>query len=91
MAVKNKTDLTLQIAMGSATQMAIFVAPVLVLVSMFFVKPMNLVFDMFELASMILAVIIVNLVVQDGETNWLEGVQLLVAYGIMAIAFFLHP
>ena len=91
MAVKNKTDITLQIAMGSATQMAIFVAPVLVLLSVFFVQPMNLVFNMFELVSMILSVVIVNLVVQDGETNWLEGVQLLVAYGIMAIAFFLHP
>jgi Ca2+:H+ antiporter len=91
MAIKNKIDLTLQIAMGSATQMAIFVAPVLVLLSMFFVQPMNLVFNMFELSSMVLSVIIVNLVIQDGETNWLEGVQLLIAYGIMAVAFFLHP
>jgi Ca2+:H+ antiporter len=91
MAVKNKTDLTLQIAMGSATQMAIFVAPALVLLSMFFTEPMNLVFNMFELVSMVVSVVIVNLIVQDGETNWLEGVQLLVAYGIMAVAFFLHP
>jgi Ca2+:H+ antiporter len=91
MAIKDKTDITIQIATGSATQMAIFVAPVLVLISMFFAQPMNLVFNMFELVSMVLSVIIVNLVVQDGETNWLEGVQLLVAYAIMAIAFFLHP
>jgi len=91
MAIKNKLDITIQIATGSATQMAIFVAPVLVLISMFFAQPMNLVFNMFELVSMILAVVIVNLVVQDGETNWLEGIQLLIAYGIMAVAFFLHP
>ena len=91
MAIKNKLDITIQIATGSATQMAIFVAPVLVLISMFFAQPMNLVFNLFELVSMILAVVIVNFVVQDGETNWLEGIQLLVAYGIMAVAFFLHP
>jgi Ca2+:H+ antiporter len=77
--------------MGSATLMAIFVAPALVLLSMFFTEPMNLVFNMFELVSMVVSVVIVNLIVQDGETNWLEGVQLLVAYGIMAVAFFLHP
>jgi Ca2+:H+ antiporter len=52
---------------------------------------MNLVFDTFELVAMVLAVVIVNFVVQDGESNWLEGLQLLAAYAIMAIAFYLHP
>jgi Ca2+:H+ antiporter len=52
---------------------------------------MNLVFNPFELASILLSVIIVNLVLEDGESNWLEGVQLLIAYFIIAIAFFVHP
>jgi Ca2+:H+ antiporter len=51
---------------------------------------MNLVFSTLELVATVLAVVIVNFVVQDGESNWLEGLQLLVAYAIMAIAFFLH-
>ena len=91
MAIKNKMDLALQIAIGSATQIAMFVAPVLVFVSLLFQNKMTLVFNTFELISILLSVIIVNLVIQDGETNWLEGAQLLIAYGIMAVAFFLHP
>jgi Ca2+:H+ antiporter len=91
MAIKNKMDLALQIAIGSATQIAMFVAPVLVFVSLLFQNQMTLVFNTFELISILLSVIIVNLVIQDGETNWLEGAQLLIAYGIMAVAFFLHP
>jgi Ca2+:H+ antiporter len=51
---------------------------------------MNLIFNSFELVAMVLAVIIVNFIVQDGESNWFEGLQLLAAYAIMAIAFFLH-
>ena len=53
-------------------------------------QPMNLIFNSFELVAMVLAVIIVNFIVQDGESNWFEGLQLLAAYAIMAIAFFLH-
>jgi len=89
-AAKNQMDLTLQISIGSATQIAMFVAPVLVLLSVFFAKPMNLVFNSFELVAIILSVLIVNQVVGDGESNWFEGLQLLLAYGIMAAAFFLH-
>ncbi len=91
MAMKNKMDLALQVAVGSATQMAMFVAPVFVFVSLLFQNQMTLVFDTFELASIFLSVLIVNLVIADGESNWLEGAQLLVAYAIMAIAFFVHP
>jgi Ca2+:H+ antiporter len=91
MALKNKMDLAIQIAVGSATQVAIFVAPMLVFVSLFFTVRMDLVFDPFELASILLSIIIVNLVIEDGESNWLEGAQLLIAYVIMAIAFFVHP
>jgi Ca2+:H+ antiporter len=90
-ALKNQMDLTLQISIGSATQIAMFVAPVLVLGSTFFPTPMNLVFNDFELVAIILSVLIVNQVVSDGESNWLEGLQLIVAYSIIAAAFFLHP
>jgi len=90
MATRDKMDVSLQIAIGSATQIAIFVAPVLVFASAGFPAPMNLVFNPFELAAIILSVLIVNQIVADGETNWLEGLQLLVAYGIVATAFFLH-
>ncbi len=90
-AMKNKMDLALQITIGSATQIAMFVAPVLVLVSIFFPVQMNLIFNPFELAAIILAVLIVNIIIADGESNWLEGLQLVIAYGLMAVAFALHP
>jgi Ca2+:H+ antiporter len=91
MAMKNKMDLALQISIGSATQIVMFVAPLLVLVSLFFREQMSLVFNTFELIAIVLAVLIANLVVEDGESNWLEGLQLVVAYVIMAVAFFFHP
>lgn len=91
MAVKNKMDLALQISIGSATQIVMFVAPLLVLASLFFKEPMNLVFNTFELIAIVLSVLIANLVVEDGESNWLEGLQLVVAYAIIAVAFFFHP
>jgi Ca2+:H+ antiporter len=90
-ARKDRMDLSLQIAIGSATQIAMVVAPVLVLGSFFLRTPMNLVFNTFELVSIVLSVLIVNLVVADGESNWLEGAQLLTAYAITAVAFFFHP
>jgi len=89
-AVKNQMDLTLQISIGSATQIAMFVAPILVIISVFLAKPMNLVFNSFELVAIILSVLMVNQVVGDGESNWFEGLQLILAYGIIAAAFFLH-
>jgi len=90
-ARKDRMDLALQISIGSATQIVLVVAPVLVLLGAPLGEPMNLVFNTFELVAMVLAVLIVNFVVQDGESNWLEGLQLLAAYAIMAIAFYLHP
>jgi Ca2+:H+ antiporter len=89
-AIKNRMDLALQIAMGSATQIAILVAPLLVLISSFMAHPMSLVFNTFELVSIVMSVIIVNLVVLDGESNWLEGLQLLTAYTILSVGFFYH-
>lgn len=90
-AVKNKMDLALQVSIGSATQIAMFVAPVLVLVSLFFPSHMSLVFNTFELLAIVFSVFIVNAVVQDGESNWFEGLQLVAAYLIIAAAFFFHP
>ncbi len=90
-AMKNRMDLSLQIAIGSATQVALVVAPVLVLVSILFGNQMSLVFNTFELVAIVLSVVIVNFIVADGESNWLEGAQLLVAYAIMGIVFFFHP
>lgn len=91
MAAKNKMGLALQISIGSATQIAMFVMPALVLVSLMFKTPMSLVFNVFELIVILLSVMIVNLIVDDGETNWFEGLQLVVAYVVIAVAFFFHP
>jgi Ca2+:H+ antiporter len=90
-ARKNRMDLSLQIAIGSATQIAMVVAPLLVLAGLALHQPMNLIFNTFELVSIVLSVLIVNLVVADGESNWLEGVQLLASYAIIGVAFFFHP
>ena len=84
-------DLSIQIAVGSATQIVMFVAPVLVIASLFFAEPMNLVFNTFELIAIIFSVFVTNSVVEDGESTWFEGFQLIIAYVIMAVAFFLHP
>lgn len=91
MAAKNRMDLSLQIIIGSATQIALFVVPLLVFAGLIIHQPMDLIFTTFELATIVVSVMIANLVVQDGESNWLEGAQLLAAYGIIAVAFFLYP
>lgn len=91
MAIKNRMDLAIQVSIGSATQIIMLVTPLLVLVSLFFPTPMPLIFKTLEIVSIFLAVLLVNLVIADGESNWLEGSQLLAAYVIMAIAFFFLP
>ncbi len=88
-AMKNKMDLAVNIAIGSSTQVALFVAPVLVIASFFIGPfPMPLVFNGFELAAVFLAVLIANYVTNEGESNWFEGFQLLAVYTILGIAFF---
>lgn len=91
MAVKNKMDLAAQISIGSATQIVMFVMPALILISLLFKTQMSIVFSTFELIVIVLSVMLANLVVEDGETNWFEGLQLVIAYIIIAVAFFLHP
>ena len=87
-ARKDKMDLAVNIAIGSSAQIALFVAPLLVLLSFVFGPfPMPLVFNGFEVAALVLAVIIANRVTVEGESNWFEGLQLLAAYLILALTF----
>jgi Ca2+:H+ antiporter len=91
-ARKNRMDLSLGIAIGSSTQIALFVAPVLVLASHFMApRPMDLVFSPAEVLAIVLAVLITTQIAGDGESNWLEGVQLLAVYLILAILFYFLP
>jgi Ca2+:H+ antiporter len=85
-ARKGQTDLALTIALGSSTQVALFVAPVLVLAGVLLGQPMHLVFTPFEVVALGLSVLIVTVIALDGESHWFEGAQLLAVYAIMAIA-----
>jgi Ca2+:H+ antiporter len=87
-AVRNKLDVTLEIAIGSSVQIALFVAPLLVFISLAVGHPMDFVFTTFEIAAVGLSTLIVALISLDGRSNWLEGAQLVGAYAIMAISFF---
>jgi Ca2+:H+ antiporter len=88
-AMKNKMDLAVNIAIGSSAQIALFVAPVLVLASFFIGPyPLALVFNGFELGAILLAILIANYVTQDGESTWFEGVQLLAVYFVFGLAFY---
>jgi Ca2+:H+ antiporter len=91
MARKNQMDLSVGIALGSAQQIALFVAPTLVLASYLRGSPMDLVFTTMEVVAVILAVLIARMVAEDGESNWLEGAMLLMIYVILGIAFFFLP
>jgi Ca2+:H+ antiporter len=85
-------DLAMNIAIGSSIQIALFVAPVLIFASYFMGPgPMDLRFTMFEVLAVAIAVAIVNMVAQDGESNWLEGALMLAVYGILGIAFYFLP
>lgn len=88
MAAKDKMDLSFAIAVGSSTQVALFVAPLLVFISLLAGHPMDLAFTPFEVTAVALAVGVVTVISLDGESNWLEGTQLLAVYGILAAAFF---
>jgi Ca2+:H+ antiporter len=88
-AMKNKMDLSVNIAIGSSAQVALFVAPVLVFASYFIgPHPLALVFNGFELGAILIAILIANYVTQDGESTWFEGVQLLAVYLVFGIAFY---
>jgi Ca2+:H+ antiporter len=88
-AVRNTMDLAVNIAIGSSAQIALFAAPVLVLLSYFIGDfPMALVFNGFELGAIVLAVLIAQQVTQEGESTWFEGLQLLALYAVLGLTFY---
>jgi Ca2+:H+ antiporter len=91
MAMKNKMDLSVGIAIGSSLQIALFVAPVLIFLSYLFGRPMNLEFTTPEVVAVVASVYILFQISGDGETNWIEGIQLLSLYVILGILFFYLP
>jgi Ca2+:H+ antiporter len=91
MARRNRMDISMSIATGASTQIALFVAPVLVFLSVAIGHPMTLVFNGFEIAAIVLSVLIMEMISSDGETNWFEGAQLLAVYAIVAVAFYFVP
>lgn len=90
-ALANKMDLSIGIALGSGLQIALFVTPVLVFAGLILDQQMTLVFNSFELTALIAAAIIAVMISADGESNWLEGAELLALYVILGVAFFFVP
>jgi Ca2+:H+ antiporter len=90
-ALKNRMELSLAISLGSSLQIALFVAPLLVFASLLMGNPLTLIFNQFELIALVGGALIAALVALDGESNWLEGAQLLVVYAIIGMAFFFLP
>lgn len=88
-ATRNQMDLSVEIAVSSSLQIALFVAPVLVFISLIFGNPLQLIFNELELIALIAGVLITAFVSEDGESNWLEGAVLLTIYFILALGFFL--
>jgi len=91
MAMKNKMDLSVGIAIGSSLQIALFVAPVLVFLSYAFGRPMDLEFSLPEVFAVTASIYILFQISGDGETNWIEGIQLLSVYVILGVLFFFLP
>jgi Ca2+:H+ antiporter len=90
-AMKNKMDLAMSVAVGSSMQIALFVAPVLVIAGWVIGQPMDLDFNPFELVAVAVSVLIANSISSDGKSNWLEGTLLLAAYTVLGFAFYFHP
>ena len=92
LAADNKMDAAIGIAVGSSTQIALFVAPALIFLSYLIApQPMDLLFTTFELVAIALSVLSIAFIAHDGETNWMEGVQLLAVYLILSLGFFFLP
>ena len=90
-AGKDKMDLSFAISMGSSTQIAVFVAPMMVVIAWILGVPLTFEFGMLETVSAFLAVLIVNIIASDGKSNWLEGALLLGTYVVLGAAFLFHP
>ena len=83
--------LAVEIAVGSSAQIALLVGPAVVLYSFAIGQPMSLLFNAFEIAAIALSVLATQIVVQDGESNWVEGLQLMSVYLVLALAFYFAP
>ena len=90
-AGKDKMDLSFAISMGSSTQIAVFIAPLMVIIAWALGVPLTFEFGILETVSAFLAVLIVNSIAADGKSNWLEGAMLLSSYAVLAAAFLFHP
>ncbi len=90
-ALKNNMDLSVSVAMGSSLLVALFVAPLLVLIGQALGQPMDLNFNLFEVVAVTAAVALANLISLDGRSNWLEGALLLATYAVLGAAFYFHP
>lgn len=88
MALKNKMDISVEIALGSSLQIILFAIPIAVFISLFF-TPMSIVFNVFELVALLISVVVSSKVASDGESNWLEGALLIAIYIILAVSFFI--
>jgi Ca2+:H+ antiporter len=92
MAAQDEMDTALAIAVGSSTQIALFITPVLLFLSYLIAPtPMNLLFSPFEVIALGLAVLTIAFIAHDGETHWMEGVQMLAVYVILALGFYFLP
>jgi len=89
-AMKNKMDLSIGVAVGSSIQIAVLVIPLLVILGWIIGQPMSLYFQTFETVALFISVIIADVIISDGSSNWLEGTMLMAAYVILAAAFFYH-
>jgi Ca2+:H+ antiporter len=90
-AMKDKMDLSVSVAVGSSLQIALFVAPVLVIAGAILGQPMDLSFNSFELVAVGVAVLLANSISSDGRSNWLEGILLIATYLVLGLAFYFHP
>jgi len=90
-AMRNKMDLSIGVAIGSSTQIALFLIPFITLLGWIIHQPMNLNFSSFETIVLVMAVLMVNFLLHNGESNWLQGVMLMAVYLIIAATFYYHP
>ncbi|MEI6380969.1 MAG: calcium/proton exchanger [Cyanobacteriota bacterium ELA615] len=90
-ATKNQMELAVSVAIGSTLQITLFVTPILVLISLFMKTPLTLEFNVFVIFAAVSSVLIINSISSDGNSNWLEGILLLIFYSVLGFAFYLHP
>ncbi|KAJ2516551.1 hypothetical protein H4217_004515 [Coemansia sp. RSA 1939] len=90
-AIRDRMDLCISVAVGSSMQMALFVLPTLIIIAWIMNRPLTLYFDDFETTTMLISVLVINYLIMNGRSNWLKGAMMLCSYFIVALAFFLYP